>query len=150
MRALIQRVARANVSTTDGLESSVERGLLIFLGVENNDTQDDAVWLAGKIVSLRVFNDDKGVMNRSVIEIGGQIMVISQFTLQARIKKGNRPSYVDAAPPEISVPLYQFFIKQLELNSEKEIATGVFGASMQVELVNDGPVTIWMDSKQKH
>lgn len=149
MRVLIQRVSRAKVTTPEGHENSIGRGLLIFAGIEHADNQDDVQWLAGKIVSLRIFDDELGIMNRSVTEVHGEIMVVSQFTLHARTKKGNRPSYMDAATPDVSVPLYEFFMERLETLTGKQIARGVFGAKMQVELTNDGPVTIWIDSKQR-
>lgn len=149
MRVLIQRVSKARVTTPQGHDQSIGHGLLIFVGVEQADTREDANWLAAKIINLRIFNDEQGVMNRSVLEVAGSILVVSQFTLHARTKKGNRPSYVDAAPPETAVPLYEFFVSKLEELLQKPVPTGVFGAHMDVDLVNDGPVTIWMDSKQK-
>lgn len=149
MRVLIQRVSKARVTTSQGHDQAIDHGLLIFVGVEHADTREDANWLAAKIINLRIFNDEQGVMNRSVTEVGGSILVVSQFTLHARTKKGNRPSYVDAAPPETAVPLYEFFVSKLEELLQKPAPTGIFGAHMDVELVNDGPVTIWMDSKQK-
>ena len=149
MRVLIQRVSQAKVTTPEGHDKHIGKGLLLLVGVENSDTQEDAVWLANKIVNLRIFNDTNGVMNLSLSDVDGEVMIVSQFTLHARTKKGNRPSYIDAAPPEKSIPLYEFFIEQMELLIGKKPATGIFGANMQVELVNDGPVTIWIDSKQK-
>ncbi len=150
MRVLIQRVTKAGVTTAEGYENTIKQGLLIFVGIEHHDNQADCEWLAAKIVSLRIFNDEQGVMNKSVIDVNGKVLVVSQFTLHARTKKGNRPSYMDAAPPEISIPLYEFFIGCLENLTRKPVAKGIFGATMQVELINDGPVTIWMDSKQKY
>lgn len=150
MRVLIQRVSKARVTTPEGHSNSIENGLLLFAGVEHADNSDDAEWLASKIANLRIFNDENDVMNKSVVEVAGNVMVISQFTLHARTKKGNRPSYMDAAPPEVSIPLYEYFITQIEAIIGKKVATGIFGANMQVELINDGPVTIWIDSKQKY
>jgi len=149
MRVLIQRVLQAGVTTLDGHDEQIGKGFLLLVGVENSDNQEDAIWLANKIVNLRIFDDNNGVMNLSLTDVEGEVMVVSQFTLHARTKKGNRPSYVDAAPPDKSIPLYEFFVNQIELLIGKRVATGVFGAQMQVELVNDGPVTIWIDSKQK-
>lgn len=149
MRVLIQRVSKARVTTPQGHDRSIGHGLLIFVGIEHTDTREDATWLASKIINLRIFNDEQDVMNRSVTEVGGSILVVSQFTLHARTKKGNRPSYVDAAPPETAVPLYEFFVSKLEELLQQPVATGVFGAHMDVNLINDGPVTIWMDTKEK-
>ena len=149
MRVLIQRVTRASVTTHEGHDEQIGKGLLLLVGIENSDNQEDAVWLANKIVNLRVFNDHQGVMNLSLDDVDGKVLIVSQFTLHARTKKGNRPSYIDAAPPDKSIPLYDFFVTQMELLMKKRAATGIFGADMQVELVNDGPVTIWIDSKQK-
>ena len=149
MRILMQRVSRARVTTPEGHNEQIGKGLVLLVGIENSDTQEDALWLANKIVNLRIFNDASGVMNLSLTDIDGEVMIVSQFTLHARTKKGNRPSYIDAAPPDKSIPLYDFFINQIELLIGKKPATGIFGANMQVELVNDGPVTIWIDSKQK-
>jgi len=149
MRALLQRVTSASV-TIDGLvKSKIGKGLLLLLGIEASDNQEDILWLTNKIAGLRIFDDDNGVMNLSVKDIGGDVMVVSQFTLHARVKKGFRPSYIDAAPPAISVPLYEQFITALEQEMGSPVGTGEFGAMMQVELVNDGPVTIWIDTKQK-
>ena len=149
MRVLIQRVSRARVTTPEGHDEQTGNGLLLLVGVENCDNQEDAIWLANKIVNMRIFDDNNGVMNLSLTDVEGDVLVVSQFTLHARTKKGNRPSYIDAAPPDKSIPLYEFFVNQIELLIGKRVATGVFGAHMQVELVNDGPVTIWIDSKQK-
>ena len=149
MRTLIQRVSKASV-TIEGLRvSSVGKGLLILVGVETADNEEDINWLCNKITGLRVFEDINGVMNLSVKDIDGEVLVVSQFTLHARVKKGFRPSYIDAAPPAISVPLYEKFVKTLSLEMGKPVQTGEFGAMMQVELINDGPVTIWIDSKNK-
>jgi D-aminoacyl-tRNA deacylase len=149
MRALIQRVNSASVEIEGRVHSSIGKGLLILLGIEHSDGQEDILWLSNKIAGLRVFDDENGVMNRSVKEINGSVMVVSQFTLHARIKKGFRPSYVDAAPPELSIPLYQQFVGQLETDLDKQVATGIFGAEMQITLVNDGPVTIMIDTKNR-
>ncbi len=149
MRAVIQRVSRASVSIEGKTRSEIGRGLLVLAGIEENDIQEDSDWLAAKIVQLRIFDDAAGVMNLSVMETGGDIMVVSQFTLHAKTKKGNRPSYMRAARHEIAVPLYEKFIEKLHQLSGKEIATGEFGAMMDVSLVNDGPVTIIIDTKAK-
>jgi D-tyrosyl-tRNA(Tyr) deacylase len=136
--------------TVDGKEiSKIGQGILVFVGITNNDTIEDIEWLANKMVNLRIFNDEEGVMNKSCIEIDGEIMIISQFTLHARTKKGNRPSYVDAAKPEISEPLYNKFIETVNSLTGKTSATGIFGADMKIELLNDGPVTIIIDSKNR-
>ena len=149
MRAVIQRVSRASV-TIDGKEkSSIGKGLLILLGIEESDNQGDIEWLSGKISRLRIFDDHEGVMNLAVTEIDGECLVVSQFTLHASTKKGNRPSYIKAARPETAIPLYEQFISQLTHDTGKEVQTGEFGAMMQVELVNDGPVTIIIDTKLK-
>lgn len=147
MRVVIQRVSEASVTIDGKLFSSVKRGLLILLGVEENDSQQDAAELAGKISRLRIFDDADGVMNLSVKEIDGEILVVSQFTLHASTKKGNRPSYIRAARPEKAIPLYEYFIACLKTETGKNIYTGKFGAMMNVSLVNDGPVTILIDSK---
>jgi D-tyrosyl-tRNA(Tyr) deacylase len=146
MRAVIQRVSAAGVTIGDTLKTSIQSGLLVLLAVENADTDE---WLSGKIVRLRIFNDDQGVMNRSVQETGGDILLVSQFTLFASTKKGNRPSYSRSAGPEIAVPLYEKFIARLTLDLGKRVHTGEFGADMRVNLVNDGPVTILIDSKER-
>jgi len=149
MRAVIQRVKEASVAIGGEVRSSVGRGLLVFAGIEEADNDSDIEWLANKIIQLRIFNDSAGVMNLSVMETGGGIMVISQFTLHAKTKKGNRPSYIMAARPETAIPLYNSFIDKLALLSGKSIATGEFGAMMDVRLVNDGPVTIIIDTKNR-
>jgi D-tyrosyl-tRNA(Tyr) deacylase len=149
MRAVIQRVSQASVSIGGSVRSRISRGMLILLGIEEADGPEDIEWLSGKISRLRIFNDQEGVMNLSVVEINGEILLISQFTLHASTKKGNRPSYIRAARPETAIPLYERFIKQLGLDAGKEVKTGEFGAMMDVELVNDGPVTIIIDSKNK-
>jgi D-aminoacyl-tRNA deacylase len=149
MRAVIQRVAEAKVSIAGAVKGAIQSGLLVLLAVEEADTNEDIEWLSGKIVRLRVFDDEDGVMNRSVQETQGGILLVSQFTLFASTKKGNRPSYSRSARPEIAVPLYQQFIQELAQNLGKPIETGEFGADMQVSLTNDGPVTIIIDSKAR-
>lgn len=149
MRTVTQRVSHASVSIGGVVKSSIGRGLLVLVGIEDRDTHDDVEWLAKKIANLRVFDDDQGVMNRSVTEIGGEILVVSQFTLQASTKKGNRPSYIKASRPEVAIPLYEAFCQELGIHLGKPVQTGTFGADMQVELLNDGPVTIWIDTQNK-
>lgn len=149
MRILIQRVNGASVEIDFKIKANIHKGLLIFVGIEETDTSEDIEWLTNKIVNLRVFNDEQGIMNLSVKDINGEILVVSQFTLHASTKKGNRPSYIQAARPEIAIPFYEKFVKQLEQLLKKAIETGTFGADMKIALVNDGPVTIWMDSKNK-
>jgi len=149
MRAVIQRVSKASVSIERKLKSEINTGLLLLVGIEESDNSEDINWLSSKIVQLRIFNDENGVMNLSVKDISGEILAISQFTLHAKVKKGNRPSYIQAAKPEIAIPLYNQFIMQLSFDLEKEVQTGEFGANMQVELINDGPVTILIDTKNK-
>jgi D-tyrosyl-tRNA(Tyr) deacylase len=149
MRAVIQRVTRASVIIEEKVHASIEGGFLVLLGIEDTDSAEDIEWLSGKIVNLRIFNDKDGVMNISIKETGGDILLISQFTLHASTKKGNRPSYIKAAKPDVSVPLYEKMIRQLSSDLGKEIRTGIFGADMKVELENDGPVTIIIDSKNK-
>jgi D-tyrosyl-tRNA(Tyr) deacylase len=149
MRVVIQRVTMASVSIKGSIRSEIGPGLLVFTGIEESDNSTDVEWLASKIVQLRIFNDAAGIMNISVLDIGGDIMVISQFTLHAKTKKGNRPSYIRAAPPELAVPVYEYFIRSLAHRTGKEIATGEFGAIMDISLVNDGPVTIIIDTKEK-
>jgi len=149
VRAVIQRVLRANVRVEDKLISEIEAGLLILLGIENEDTNEDIEWLSRKITNLRIFNDAEGVMNISLLESKGDAIVVSQFTLQASTKKGNRPSYLKAAKPEISIPLYENFVKQFQIDLKKSVGTGVFGADMKVDLLNDGPVTIIIDTKNR-
>jgi D-aminoacyl-tRNA deacylase len=149
MRAVIQRVAEAKVSIDGAVKGAIQHGLAVLLAVEEADTSEDIEWLSGKIVRLRVFDDDDGVMNRSVQEAGGGILLVSQFTLFASTKKGNRPSYSRSAPPEIAVPLYEQFVRRLTQDLGKPIQTGEFGAMMQVTLTNDGPVTIIIDSKMR-
>lgn len=149
MRVVIQRVAKAGVTINGKMNGAIGKGLLIFLGIEDADTDEDIRWMSNKIINLRIFNDDAGVMNRSVLETGGEILLISQFTLHASTKKGNRPSYIKASKPDVAIPLYEKMIEQLTQDLGKEIAKGIFGADMQVELLNDGPVTIIIDSKNK-
>lgn len=149
MRAVIQRVTKASVTINDSLQSSINKGLLVFLGIENNDTSEDIEWLSGKISRLRIFNDKNGIMNLSVKDIDGEILLISQFTLHASTKKGNRPSYIKAANPDIAIPVYNNFILKLQSDINKKIETGEFGALMQISLINDGPVTIAIDTKNK-
>jgi D-aminoacyl-tRNA deacylase len=149
MRAVIQRVIKASVKTDRGLLSSINKGLLVLIGIEEADNNDDVEWLSNKIAQLRIFNDANGVMNLSVTEIGGEIIVVSQFTLHAKTKKGNRPSYFKAAPPAIAIPLYEKFVSRLSELLGKKVATGEFGAMMEVSLINDGPVTIFIDTKNR-
>ena len=149
MRAVIQRVTKASVTIDGKINGQIENGLLVLLGIEDADTAEDIGWLSTKIVNLRIFNDEKGVMNISIKEVAGNILLISQFTLHASTKKGNRPSYIKASKPEIAIPIYEKMIRQLSLELGKEIQTGIFGANMKVELLNDGPVTIVIDSKNK-
>ncbi|MBE6284664.1 MAG: D-tyrosyl-tRNA(Tyr) deacylase [Mediterranea massiliensis] len=149
MRALIQRTKYASVTIEGKCKSAIKQGLLVLVGIEEADEKEDIEWLCKKIVNLRIFDDENGVMNRSVLDIDGEILVVSQFTLHASTKKGNRPSYIRAAKPEISIPLYETFCKELSISLGKEVGTGEFGADMKVELLNDGPVTIWMDTKNK-
>ena len=147
MKVVIQRVTRASVTIEQQLFSSISKGMLVLVGIQADDTDEDINWLASKIVNLRIFDDENGVMNKSILESGGEILAVSQFTLMARTKKGNRPSYIDAAPPAISIPLYEKFVATLSQELHKEVQTGQFGADMKVELINDGPVTIIVDSK---
>lgn len=149
MRAVIQRVSEASVTIDGKVKSAIGRGLLVLVGVVAEDTAEDAEWLSRKIAALRVFDDENGVMNRSVADVDGGIIVVSQFTLLASYKKGNRPSYIRAAAPEISVPMYEMFCREMSSAAGKEVGTGEFGADMKVALVNDGPVTICMDTKNK-
>ncbi|MGJ8733494.1 MAG: D-aminoacyl-tRNA deacylase [Cellulophaga sp.] len=149
MRAVIQRVTRASVTVNEKLISKIDSGLLILLGIEAEDTKEDIDWLTRKIANLRIFNDENGVMNNSLLDSKGDVIVVSQFTLHAATKKGNRPSYIKAARPELAKPLYATFVKQLETTMGKSVGTGVFGADMRVDLLNDGPVTIIMDTKNK-
>lgn len=149
MRAVIQRVSKASVTVEGKVVSKINDGLLILLGIEDADGKEDIEWLSRKIVNLRIFNDQDGVMNRSLLDIDGTALVVSQFTLHASTKKGNRPSYIKAAKPDVSIPLYEEFVQQLEMDLNKKVGAGVFGADMKVELLNDGPVTIVMDTKNR-
>lgn len=149
MRLLIQRVKHASVAIDGEVRSRIGAGVLALVGVGNNDGAEDVEYLAGKLVRLRIFDDEAGVMNLDVVQTGGEVLVVSQFTLQASTRKGNRPSYIHAAPEAVSRPLYEQFAARVAELLGREVATGQFGADMQVELVNDGPVTIWMDSKHK-
>jgi len=149
MRALIQRVTQASVTIEGKIKSEIKNGLLVFLGIEESDDEKDIDWLTGKISRLRIFDDAQGVMNRSVIDIEGDILLISQFTLHAGTKKGNRPSYIKAARPETAIPLYEKFISKTESLLNKKIGTGTFGAEMEVTLINHGPVTIFIDTKNR-
>ena len=149
MRIVIQRVTEASVTIDQLLKSSIQKGVLVLAGFESEDTREDLDWIIKKIIQLRIFDDNQGVMNLSVKDIEGEILVVSQFTLHAKTKKGNRPSYINAAQPEIAIPLYNQFISSLSENLGREVQTGKFGAMMMVHLVNDGPVTIIIDSKNK-
>lgn len=149
MRAVIQRVSKASVTIDSKIHSQINKGLLVLLGIEDADTDEDIEWLSGKIINLRIFDDENGVMNISLKDIDGDILVVSQFTLHASTKKGNRPSYIKASKPEFAIPVYEKFIKKLNDDTGKQVHTGIFGADMQVELCNDGPVTIVIDSKNK-
>ena len=149
MKAVIQRVSHASVTIEGSVKSSIEKGYLILLGICNEDSQEDIDWLVHKIVNLRIFDDENGVMNRNILDANGNIIVVSQFTLMASYKKGNRPSYIYAAKPDVAIPLYNYFCEALTKALGKEIGTGEFGADMKVELLNNGPVTICMDTKNK-
>ena len=150
MRAILQRVSRASVTIDGKKKSEIEKGLLIFVGIEDADTIEDIQWLSSKIARIRIFNDENDVMNLSVLDVDGELLVVSQFTLHASTKKGNRPSYIKASKPDVSIPLYELFVSELSKETNKQIQTGEFGADMKVELLNDGPVTIIMDSKNKN
>lgn len=149
MKLLIQRVKEASVAIDGAIYSSIGKGLLVFVGIQGDDTEEDAKWLVGKLLKMRIFDDSEGVMNCSVMDVGGEVLVVSQFTLQASTKKGNRPSYIKAAPAAFSEPMYDFFAKAIETEFGKSVGRGKFGADMKVALINDGPVTIIMDSKNK-
>jgi D-tyrosyl-tRNA(Tyr) deacylase len=149
MRLIIQRVSQANVKIENKLHSSIQQGFLILIGIESEDTIDDIEWLCGKIISMRIFSDNEGKMNLNINQINGNILVVSQFTLHASSKKGNRPSFIKAAKPNIAIPLYKKFIEELEKKLCKPIQSGLFGANMQIELINDGPVTLFLDSKNQ-
>jgi D-aminoacyl-tRNA deacylase len=149
MRAVIQRVKRASVTINGSVHSAIQAGMMVLLGIGDADGLPDIQWLSNKLINLRIFNDEAGIMNLSLMEIGGDILLVSQFTLLAATKKGNRPSYDRASKPGFAFPLYETMIRQLEEGLGKKIHTGVFGADMQVEILNDGPVTLWMDTKQR-
>jgi len=149
MRVTIQRVATASVTVDQKIVSEISNGLLVFLGIEVADNEEDIKWLSNKIANLRIFNDAQGIMNLSLLQIKGQALVVSQFTLHASTKKGNRPSYIKAAKPEIAIPLYEKFVAQFEKDLGKKVGTGIFGADMKVALLNDGPVTIQIDTKNR-
>ncbi len=149
MKAVIQRVTKASVTINNEIKSDIKIGLLILLGIEDSDNNEDIIWLTNKISNLRIFNDNKGIMNLSVLDIGGEVLVISQFTLHAKTKKGNRPSYIKAAHPDIAIPMYEQFISTLENQIGKKVQTGKFGAMMEITLTNSGPVTIIIDTKNK-
>ena len=149
MRSVIQRVTKASVVIDGKINGSIGEGLLVFLGIEDTDNEEDIEWLSGKIINLRIFNDEAGIMNRSVSDVAGDILLVSQFTLHASTKKGNRPSYIKASKPDIAIPLYEQMVQQLTDKLGKKISTGIFGGDMKVELLNDGPVTIIIDSKNK-
>lgn len=149
MRIVIQRVSSASVNINNSQYSSIAKGLLILLGIEDSDTDEDIDWLCGKLSRLRIFDDDNGVMNKSILDINGSALVVSQFTLHASVKKGNRPSYIKASKPDFAIPMYEQFIQKLNDILESEVKTGQFGEMMGVALVNDGPVTIIMDSKNR-
>ncbi|MFC4231011.1 D-aminoacyl-tRNA deacylase [Parasediminibacterium paludis] len=149
MRVVIQRVTEASVTVDNSITGSIQQGLLVLVGIEDADTMEDLVWLSNKICNLRIFNDAEGVMNKSLMDCDGNILLVSQFTLHASTKKGNRPSYIKASKPPIAVPLYEAMIQQLQTDLGKPIQTGIFGADMKVQLLNDGPVTIVIDSKNK-
>lgn len=149
MKVVVQRVLESSIKVDNKIVGAIEAGLLVLIGIEDADDDEDIKWLSNKIVQLRIFNDADGIMNKSVLEIGGNILLVSQFTLQASIKKGNRPSYIKASRPEVAIPIYEKMIRQLENDLGKKIKTGIFGADMKVWLVNDGPVTIVIDSKNR-
>jgi D-tyrosyl-tRNA(Tyr) deacylase len=149
MRAVIQRVSEASVTVEGNITGKIERGLLVLIGIEDADNEEDIIWLTNKMIQLRIFNDDQGVMNKSLADIGGDILLVSQFTLHASTKKGNRPSYIRASKPDVAIKLYEKMIISLERATGKKIATGIFGADMKVRLLNDGPVTIIIDTKNK-
>lgn len=149
MKAVLQRVSQASVTISNNVNAAIQKGLLVLVGIEDADTNEDIVWLSNKIINLRIFDDENKVPNLSVKDIAGEILLVSQFTLHASTKKGNRPSYIKASKPHVAIPLYEKLIAQLELDLDKKIGTGVFGADMQVALVNDGPLTIIIDTKNK-
>jgi D-tyrosyl-tRNA(Tyr) deacylase len=149
MKVVVQRVTQAQVSVAGNTTGKIDTGLLVLLGIEDADTHDDIVWLSNKLINLRIFNDETGTMNKSLVDVGGDILLVSQFTLHASTKKGNRPSYIKASKPPVAIPLYEAMIAQLQHDLQKPIQTGIFGADMQVSLLNDGPVTIVIDTKNK-
>ena len=149
MKAVIQRVSQSSVTINEEIVAQIQQGLLVLVGIEDADNQEDINWLTSKIANLRIFGDENEVMNLSLKDINGEIIVVSQFTLHAATKKGNRPSYIKASKPEIAIPLYESFVKQMEIELGKKVQTGQFGADMKVQLINDGPVTIYMDTKNK-
>ncbi|MEL1255118.1 D-aminoacyl-tRNA deacylase [Flavobacterium sp. DGU38] len=149
MRVVIQRVSEASVTVDGQKTADIQKGLLVLVGIEDADTQEDIDWLAGKIIKMRIFGDENDVMNYSVQDVDGDIIVVSQFTLHASTKKGNRPSYIKASKPEFAIPMYENFVKAVEKEFQKKVQTGIFGADMKVSLLNDGPVTITIDSKNK-
>jgi len=149
MRKVVQRVSKASVTIDNKKVAEINNGLLILLGIVDEDTQEDIIWLSNKLVNLRIFADENGVMNKSLIETKGDAIVVSQFTLHANTKKGNRPSYIKASKPEIAIPIYEDFVQRLEFDLDKKVQTGKFGANMKIELINDGPVTIIIDTKYK-
>lgn len=146
MRTVIQRVQHASVTIDGALKSKIGKGLLVLVGIEDRDTPHDVEWLCKKICQMRIFDDENGVMNKSVVDVDGEILVVSQFTLQASVKKGNRPSYIKASRPEFAIPMYESFCAEMGVQLRKEVQTGTFGADMKVDLLNDGPVTIWVDT----
>jgi D-tyrosyl-tRNA(Tyr) deacylase len=149
MRAVIQRVSEAHITINEGPAKQIGEGIVVLVGIEEEDRTSDIEWLSGKICRLRIFNDNQGVMNLSLLDTGGEAMVVSQFTLHASTRKGNRPSYIRAAPPSIAIPLYEAFVEQMEKELQKSVVTGEFGASMRINLTNEGPVTILMDTKNR-
>lgn len=149
MRVVIQRVMQASVRVEENITGEIDKGLLVLVGIEDLDTKEDIDWLSNKIVNMRIFEDENEVMNKSILDVGGDILVVSQFTLHASTKKGNRPSYIKASKPEFAIPMYEDFVKKVSLDLNRPVATGVFGADMKVSLINDGPVTIMIDSKNK-
>ncbi|WP_029270588.1 D-aminoacyl-tRNA deacylase [Flavobacterium sp. KJJ] len=149
MKVVLQRVSQASVTVDNQVVANIQKGLLVLVGIEDSDNQEDIDWLVGKIIKMRIFGDENDIMNCSVQDIDGEILVVSQFTLHASTKKGNRPSYIKASKPEFAIPMYENFVKTLEKEFNKKVQTGIFGADMKVSLLNDGPVTIIMDSKNK-
>ncbi len=149
MRAVLQRVSEASVTVDNEITGAIESGLLVLIGIEDEDEKEDIEWLARKIANLRIFNDEEGVMNFSIKDVDGEVLVVSQFTLHASTKKGNRPSYLNASKPDVAIPIYEKFIQAMEVFTGKTVKTGIFGADMKVRLLNDGPVTIFIDTKNK-